>query len=125
MNKQQLPVITIFVDESCGICNKVRNILSRFNYKGKCNFEFAGDMNFSADTEAMKNRYYDLYAFDGVSFYTGYDTYIEIFRRDNFLLIFYWLMKINFIRFLGERIYRKVADRRACKINHSKILKYL
>ena len=109
--------LTIYFDEGCGICKKVRSFLSFFDFQKKCNFSFAKDMNFEKDSEAMQNRYYDMYSYDGIKIYSGYDSYMQIFRR---LIVpfypIYLLMKLKIVRKIGEHYYRKVADSRACKI---------
>jgi hypothetical protein len=58
-----------------------------------------------------------MYSYDGIKIYSGYDSYMQIFRR---LIVpfypIYLLMKLKIVRKVGERYYRKVADSRACKI---------
>jgi predicted DCC family thiol-disulfide oxidoreductase YuxK len=107
----------VYFDESCGVCKKVKAFLSFFNFSGDCLFCFAKDMNFPIDSEPMNNRYYDMYSFDGTNFYKGYDSYYQIFKRMRFpFLPLYFLMKVKLIRKIGEKLYRKVADSRNCKI---------
>ena len=109
--------LTIYFDEGCGICKRVRSFLSFFDFQNKCNFSFAKDMNLDEASEAMQNRYYDMYSYDGIKIYSGYDSYMQIFRR---LIVpfypIYLLMKLKMVRKIGEHYYRKVADSRACKI---------
>ena len=108
--------LSIYFDESCGICKKVRKILMFFN-NGTCEFSFAKEMNFKSDSDPMLNRYVDMYSFDGNSFYKGYDSYLQIFRRLKIPFYpFYLIMLLKPVRFIGEKIYRRVAEKRACQI---------
>jgi predicted DCC family thiol-disulfide oxidoreductase YuxK len=108
--------LKIYFDESCGICKKVRRFLSWFDFLKRCEFLFAKDMSFNEDTEAMQNRYVDMYSYDGSNFYKGYDSYMQMFKRMPLFYPMYLLMQISFVRKVGEAYYRKVADSRACKI---------
>ena len=108
--------LEVFFDESCGICKRVMKLLSVFNYRGQCCFLFAEQMQYHSHPEVMKNRYFDLYSFDGNQFFSGYDTYMQIFKRSLLLMPVYYLMKLSIVRRIGERIYRKVADSRSCKV---------
>ena len=74
-------------------------------------------MNFDKESEVMKDRYYNMYSYDGTNIYSGYDSYMQIFRRLTIPFYpFYLLMKLKIVRKIGERYYRKVADSRSCKI---------
>lgn len=109
--------LTIYFDEGCGICKQVRRFLSFFDFGHRCEFSFAKDMNLEQDSEAMLNRYLDMYSFDGTKTYRGYDSYMQIFKRLAFPFYpIYILMKLRFVRLVGEKYYRKVADSRACKV---------
>lgn len=107
--------IIVYVDETCGICKKVQRVLRPLVTK-KVIFKFAHQMNFDPQSEPMLNRYYDLYCYDGETFHKGYQTYVEITRRSYILFPLHLLMRIFFIRLIGEKIYRRVADSRVCKI---------
>ena len=107
--------ITVYVDETCGICKKVQKILRPLVTK-KVTFKFADDMDFDPQSEPMINRYYDLYSHDGETFFKGYQTYVEITRRSYILFPIHLLMRIFFVRLIGEKIYRRIADSRACEI---------
>ena len=47
--------ITVYVDETCGICKKVQKILRPLVTK-KVTFKFADDMDFDPQSEPMINR---------------------------------------------------------------------
>ena len=111
-----MKTITIYIDESCGICKKVYNIIKHFTRKKKVIYKYAKDMKFEHDSEAMKNRYYDLISYDGEFFFSGYQTYIELTKRSYILYPIHLLLKFKLIRFFGEKIYRNIADSRKCKI---------
>jgi len=107
--------LIVYFDEGCGPCTKVKIIMS-FLRIGRCEFKFAKDMKFDEKSDAMINRYNDLYCFDGISFYSGYDTYLQIFKRSFLLYPIFLFMKITFIRKIGNQTYRKIADNRKCQI---------
>ena len=111
-----MPILKVYFDESCGICKNVKKILTFISFNKKCEFLFADEMDFPPNSEEMLNRYYDLYSFDGTNFFKGYDTYCQIFKRNPLLFVFYLFMKLPFVKFIGEKIYRKVANSRTCKI---------
>jgi hypothetical protein len=95
----------------------VKVFLAFFDFQNKCDFSFAKDMNLDKESEAMQNRYNDMYSYDGIKIYSGYDSYMQIFRRLTFPFYpFYLLMKLKIVRNIGERYYRKVADSRTCNI---------
>ena len=112
--------LTIYFDEGCGICKKIRRTLKALHFRDKIEFSFAGAMDFEPSSEPMLNRYSDMYSFDGRSFYKGYDSYMQLTRRMLLLYPLYLLMHLKPVRILGERIYRKVADSRACSIDLTK-----
>ena len=108
--------ITIYVDEGCGICKKTLRVLKPLVIKSLVVFKFARDMNFDPKSEPMQNRYIDLYSYDGQFFYSGYQTYLEITKRSILLFPLHLIMRIGIIRKIGEKIYRRIADSRACKV---------
>ncbi|MBU78918.1 MAG: hypothetical protein CMD29_02195 [Flavobacteriales bacterium] len=108
--------IIIYIDEGCGICKKTSRVLKPIVIKNLVIFKFAKDMNFDPNSEPMQKRYIDLYSYDGEFFYSGYQTYLEITRRSILLFPLHLLMRIGIIRKIGEKIYRKIADLRACKV---------
>jgi len=109
--------LTIYFDEGCGICKDVRKFLSLFDFQNQCVFSFAKDMNFDINSEPMQNRYFDMYSYDGKNFYKGYDSYMQIFKRLKIPFYpLYILMHLKVIRRIGEKIYRKAAESRTCKM---------
>ena len=91
-------------------------IIKHFIRKGKVKFKYAKDIKFESDCEAMKNRYIDLYCYDGENFFSGYETYIEPIRGSFILYPFYLLLNVKLVRFFGEKINRNIADSRKCEI---------
>lgn len=108
--------LTVFVDEGCGICKNVMQVLKIFVNNELVIFKYAKDMDLNPKSEPMKRRYIDLYSSDGSLFYSGYQSYLEITRRSVLLFPFHIVMKIPPIRRIGEKIYRRIADSRACEI---------
>lgn len=111
-----MKTITVYIDEGCGICKKVHKIIKHFIRKEKVKFKYAEEMKFEPDSEAMKNRYIDLYCYDGENFFSGYETYIQLTKRSFILYPIHLLLKVKIVRFFGERIYRNIADSRKCEI---------
>ena len=111
-----MKTITVYIDESCGACKKVKKILKPLVIKNKVVFKFAEDMDFNPDSEAMINRYTDLFSYDGEKFYKGYDTYTQISRRSYVMFPLFLFMKIPFVKLLGNKIYQKISKSRTCKI---------
>lgn len=108
--------ITVYIDEGCGICKNTSRVLKPIVIKSLVIFKFAKDMNFDPKSEPMQKRYIDLYSFDGEFFYSGYQTYLEITRRSILLFPLHLIMRIEIISKIGKKIYRKIADSRACKV---------
>ena len=109
--------LTIYFDEGCGICQKVKKTMSFFNWRNKYVLLNAEDL---VSEEISYKKYIDLYAFDGDKYIVGYQTYLEIFKRGFIGYPFYLICSIPFIRNIGEKMYRKIADSRTCEFNSSK-----
>ena len=89
-----MKTISVYVyDETCGICNRVMSLLKPLVSK-KVIFTYACEMNFEPNSEPMKDRYYNIYSYDGSNFYKGYQTYVEITRRSFILYPLHLLMRV-------------------------------
>ena len=109
--------LNVYFDESCGICKKISKIISYLDFKNKIECRFAEELEDNSDETIRNNRYYDLFSFDGKKYFTGYDTYLEIVKRIPLIFQLYFFMKFKIIRIIGEKYYRRIADKRKCKIN--------
>ena len=110
-------MLIVFFDESCGICMKTKSFLEKLNIKD-CEFSTVSKMKFDKDLTVMKDRFIDLQSYDGVNFYSGYDTYVQIFKRYYYPFHFiYFLLKFWPIKYIGKKIYKKISRSRSCSVN--------
>lgn len=110
--------LNVYFDESCGICGKMARIITLLDFRHMIVCSFAEDLANEPEKEVRERRYTDLFSFDGNKYFSGYDTYLEITKRLPIMFLLHLVMKISFVRILGEKIYRKVADNRSCKIKY-------
>lgn len=108
--------LTIYFDEGCGICKKIRATLKALHFRGRIRFSFAREMDFDPASAPMQNRYFDMYSYDGDRFYSGYDSYLQLTKHMLLLYPLHLLMHLKPVRAIGERIYSKVAESRTCNI---------
>lgn len=108
--------LTIYFDESCGICRKIKSFLMAIDFFNTCRYSYAGNMDFDEAGDPMKNRYFDLYSYDGQDFYAGYETYLQITKRIFMLWPLHLIMRMPFVRPVGEKIYARVARSRTCTL---------
>ncbi len=113
--------LMVFYDETCGMCKIVMSVLSKLGSGQRVMYLEAQTMDeFVSDRQALENRYYDLHSFAGDRVFKGYDAYINIAKRTLLLLPLYPIMLLPFVRWIGEKIYRNIADARTCALNQGK-----
>ena len=106
--------LIVFYDESCRFCCRVVSLLSKLP-RTEVFYEKAADMEqFTQHDDALENRYLDLYALFDDKVYKGYESYLQIVNKTPLLKPLSLLMRIFYLRFMGEKIYRRIADRRTC-----------
>jgi predicted DCC family thiol-disulfide oxidoreductase YuxK len=108
--------LNVYFDESCGICGKIARIITFLDFRDLIECSFAEDLANVPEDNVRERRYIDLFSFDGNEYISGYNTYLEITKRLPLMFLLHLVMKISLVRILGEKIYRKVADNRSCKI---------
>lgn len=112
--------LVVFYDETCGMCKRVMNILARLGCGHRVVYREAMTMEeYFNNPDALANRYYDLYSFAGNDIFHGYDTYVQIAKRTVLLIPFYPIMLIPPVKWIGQKIYRRIADQRTCAIHQN------
>ena len=107
----------VFYDESCGFCCGVASVLSKLSPSAVV-YQKAADMEqFSQHAKALQNRYRDLHAVMGDKVFRGYDCYLQIAEKTTLLKPLSFMMRLPPVRFIGERVYRHIADHRKCGTN--------
>ena len=110
------PLLTVFYDEKCPLCNRTVLILNHFDIFS-C-VDFKGAQTFATQYPAMKHidrqeLLKDLYALDrNGNIYSGVDTYARIFIAMRYSAPIGWLLLFPGIHALAGRFYRKIADNR-------------
>jgi len=111
-------MLTVFFDETCGICMRTKAFLEKIK-NDDCEFSTASKMNFDNTLPSMKDRYLDLQSYDGNYFYSGYETYIQIFKRyKNLYYIIYLILIFWPVKYIGKKIYKRISNSRSCEINY-------
>ncbi len=112
--------LIVFYDERCEFCCGVVSLLAKMS-PPEVVYQKAAEMErFTRDANALENRYRDLHALSDETVFRGYDAYLQIARKTPLLKPLSFLMRIAFVRFMGEKIYRFIADQRPCDSNLQK-----
>lgn len=106
--------LIVFYDERCGFCCRVVSLLAKLS-PPEVIYQKAAEMErFTRDANALPNRYHDLFALSDETLFQGYDAYLQIAGTTPLLKPLSFLMRMAFVRFMGEKIYRFIADHRTC-----------
>lgn len=114
--KKARPVLTVFYDQQCPLCNRTVLILNHFDIRHGVDFKPA--QVHARDYSALnrideKTLLTDLYAVDETAaVYAGVDTYAQIFIAMGYTAVIGWLMKLPVIHWLVTGCYRRIADNR-------------
>ncbi len=114
--KKPQPVLTVFFDQQCPLCNRTILILNHFDILGGVDFKAA--QLHAREYPALNNiddrtLLTDLYALDDDNqVYAGVDTYAQIFIAMGYSSIIGLLLKAPIIHGLATNRYRKIADSR-------------
>ena len=111
------PVLTVFYDQQCPLCNRTVLILNHFDILHGVDFKpaqvYAGDYP-ALNRLNEQTLLTDLYALDGEGrLYAGVDTYAQIFTAMGYTAIIGWVMRLGPIHALALICYRRIADNRA------------
>ncbi len=111
------PILTVFYDQQCPLCNRTVLILNHFDLRHAVEFKSA--QTFAKHYPALHHLdeatlLTDLYALDSTGrVFAGVDTYAQIFCAMGYPALIGWLLKMPGIHFLACRRYRQIADNRA------------
>ena len=114
--KKTRPVLTVFYDQQCPLCNRTVLILNHFDIRQGVDFKPA--QVHARDYPALskiddQTLLTDLYAVDeNGSVYAGVDTYAQIFIAMGYTAVIGWVMKLPVIHALVSGCYRSIADNR-------------
>ncbi|MBS3963615.1 MAG: DUF393 domain-containing protein [Methylomonas sp.] len=115
--RHSAPVLTVFYDQYCPLCNRTVLTLNHFDiFQG---VDFRPAQQFARDCPALddiddETLLTDLYAVDiNGRVYAGVLTYARILIAMRYLAIFGWLLSLPGIRNLAGHQYRRIADNRA------------
>ncbi|MBF0279636.1 MAG: DUF393 domain-containing protein [SAR324 cluster bacterium] len=107
--------LIVFYDEGCENCLRIAGILKKIVKEERIIFKKALEMEqYTSDQCGLQNRYYDLFAVSNEETFSGYDTYLQIVKRIPLLSPLNTLLQNSLVRFIGEKVYRFIADRRSC-----------
>lgn len=110
------PVLTVFYDEQCPLCNRTVLTLNHFDLFKRVTFKGAQEHASRYPVIAklgMDVLLTDLYALDEQGrVYSGVDTYRQILLKMRYLAPLGWLLGLPGIRQLATKKYRAIADSR-------------
>ncbi|QPK62354.1 DUF393 domain-containing protein [Methylomonas sp. LL1] len=115
--KKPRPILTVFYDQLCPLCNRTVLILNHFDILQAVDFKPA--QIHARDYPALnglddKTLLVDLYALNAEQrLYAGIDTYAQIFIAMGYTALIGWIMKLPLIHSLASSCYRRIADNRA------------
>ncbi|MGR8931495.1 MAG: DCC1-like thiol-disulfide oxidoreductase family protein, partial [Gammaproteobacteria bacterium] len=115
--KRPQPILTVFYDQECPLCNRTVIILNHFDAFNAVDFKPA--QTYARRYTAMSNiddktLLTDLYALDSENqIYAGIDTYAQIFIAMRYTALIGWMMKSSLLHPFLDRKYRRIADNRA------------
>jgi predicted DCC family thiol-disulfide oxidoreductase YuxK len=110
------PILTVFFDKQCPLCNRTVLILNHFDIFKRIDFKNAQDnaANYSALAKIAPDVLLkDLYAVDSNgNVYAGVQTYAQTFQQMGYLKFVGIFLSLPVIRTLAEKKYRAIADNR-------------
>lgn len=115
--KKPQPILTVFYDQQCPLCNRTVLILNHFDILGAVDFKSA--QTYACNYPAMsrldeKTLLTDLYALDQQGrLYAGVDTYAQILIAMGYTNLIGYFMTLPFVHSLASGCYRRIADNRA------------
>lgn len=111
------PVLTVFYDQLCPLCNRTVLILNHFDLFSCIDFKNAQE--YAAQYPALaalsnETLLTDLYTLDSAGrIYSGVDTYIQIFKKMRYLFPVGIILDLPGIHQLALKKYRSIADTRS------------
>lgn len=116
------PILTVFYDKECPLCNRTILILNHFDIFKRIDFKNAQDNaanNPALTSVGLETLLTDLYAVDKKgNVYAGVQTYAQILQKMGYLKPIGILLSLPVIKTLAEKKYRAIADVRVrCDVN--------
>ncbi len=115
--KKPHPILTVFYDQQCPLCNRTVLILNHFDILNAVDFKPA--QIYAAQYPAMKGLdektlLEDLYAVDkNNQMYAGVDTYARILIAMGYTSLIGRIMQLPLLHAWAVQVYRRIADNRA------------
>ncbi|MBF0503864.1 MAG: DUF393 domain-containing protein [Candidatus Omnitrophica bacterium] len=110
----------VLYDGNCALCIRTMKTIAFLDIFKKLYFINAWSSEAIAVIEALNIKsddlLVDMHIVEGVRFWKGYPAYQRISLRIPLLWIFVPFLYFPPIKYIGERIYRRVADSRTCQI---------
>jgi len=114
--KRQKPVLTVFYDQQCPLCNRTVLVLNHFDVLGGVDFKPAQQyarvypaLDVIDDAQLLT----DLYALDADgNLHAGVDTYAHILMAMGYLAPVGWFLSAPLIKPMAIKRYRQIADNR-------------
>ena len=110
----------VLYDGNCTLCRKTMRIISFLDIFQQLNFINVLSPEAAALIQALHLKsddlLFDMHIIEGTKSWKGYQAYQRISLRIPLLWVFVPFLYFPPIRFVGERIYRRVADSRTCRV---------
>jgi predicted DCC family thiol-disulfide oxidoreductase YuxK len=114
--KSKNPVLTVFYDKECPLCNRTILTLNHFDVFNRIDFKNAQDHALTYPALAkvgMDTLLTDLYALDGQGrLYSGVETYRQILLKMRYSALLGAILGLPGIRWFADKKYRAIADSR-------------
>lgn len=108
--------LTFYYDGECPLCAKTKVFIKHFDFYNRIAFKTVqfDSINTPALIEIEEHELLDnVYSLDYYgNVYSGLDTYKQVLKRLPVFYVLWLLSKLPFVQFVGERIYRFIADNR-------------
>ncbi|CAL1240165.1 DCC1-like thiol-disulfide oxidoreductase family protein [Candidatus Methylocalor cossyra] len=114
--QHQQPVLTVFYDQDCPLCNRTVIIVRHFDPRGAIAFQgLQSQARHHPELDAIPQATLlrDLHGLDrGGRLYAGLDTYIRILIALGYAAPLGWLLRLPGVYHWANRVYRRIADNR-------------
>ena len=110
----------VLYDGNCSLCRRTIKTIAFLDVFGQLIFinvlsndaaEVMGELNFK-----LEDLLIDMHIVEGKNFWKGYQAYQRISRRIPALWILVPFLYFSPVRYVGQMIYRRVADSRTCRL---------
>ena len=113
MKNSSKATLSVYYDEGCGPCTTIARLIDRFNWFGHVRFLEAAEY-----PEKTGDEYVDIHSIDATgAVFQGYETYQQLAWRIPILWPVAPFMYLPPVAWLGQEIYRRIADSRTCRLD--------